>query len=58
MHTVYDYNTAFPGDAHGLAWEINQSYWGGDLASPQTIGHSESQFVPIPPRVLDWSIFM
>ncbi|EIM80588.1 beta-lactamase [Stereum hirsutum FP-91666 SS1] len=36
----YNYNTAFPGDDHGLAWEINQYYWGGLLATNQTIGHT------------------
>ncbi|ASK62325.1 serine hydrolase [Virgibacillus phasianinus] len=30
----------FPGDAHGLGWELNQSWYMGALASPSTMGHT------------------
>jgi CubicO group peptidase (beta-lactamase class C family) len=36
----YNFNTAFPGDAHGLGFELDQYYWSGPMASLQTAGHT------------------
>jgi CubicO group peptidase (beta-lactamase class C family) len=33
-------DTAFPGDAHGLGFELDQYYWSGPMASLQTAGHT------------------
>lgn len=30
----------FPGDDHGLGWELNQDWYMGALAEPSTIGHT------------------
>ncbi|WP_100012743.1 serine hydrolase domain-containing protein [Lentibacillus sediminis] len=30
----------FPGDAHSLAWELNQDWYMDDLSSPTTMGHT------------------
>lgn len=35
-----DYNTAFPGDAHGLGFELDQMFYMGGLSSPETAGHT------------------
>uniref|UniRef100_A0A0W0EUZ0 Beta-lactamase-related domain-containing protein n=1 Tax=Moniliophthora roreri TaxID=221103 RepID=A0A0W0EUZ0_MONRR len=35
-----NYNARFPNDAHGLGFELNQSYWAGPMASLQTAGHT------------------
>lgn len=35
-----DFNTAFPGDAHGLGFELDQRWYMGALASPRTAGHT------------------
>ncbi|KAG6839223.1 hypothetical protein C0991_004665, partial [Blastosporella zonata] len=37
----HDYNGAqFPGDNHGLGFELNQYYWSGPMQSLQTAGHT------------------
>ena len=33
-------NTDFPGDDHGLGFEINQRWYMGGFASPRTVGHT------------------
>lgn len=33
-------NGAFPGQDHGLGWELNQHWYMDALASPQTMGHT------------------
>jgi CubicO group peptidase (beta-lactamase class C family) len=33
-------NTAFPGDDHGLGFELDQRWYMGGLASPRTAGHT------------------
>lgn len=35
-----DYNAAFPGDSHGLGFELDQRWYMGGLASPTTAGHT------------------
>lgn len=35
-----DFNTAFPGDEHGLGFELNQHWYMGALATPHTAGHT------------------
>lgn len=35
-----DFNTAFPGNAHGLGFELDQNYWSGAMRSLQTAGHT------------------
>lgn len=35
-----DYNTEFPGNAHGLGFELNQRWYMGGLAAPGTAGHT------------------
>jgi CubicO group peptidase (beta-lactamase class C family) len=35
-----DYNTEFPGDAHGLGFELDQRWYMGALSSPRTAGHT------------------
>ena len=35
-----NYNTAFPGDNHGLGFELNQRWYMSGLASPRTAGHT------------------
>ncbi|GAA4421507.1 serine hydrolase domain-containing protein [Actinokineospora soli] len=35
-----DYNTAFPGNAHGLGFELDQRWYMGGLAGPRTAGHT------------------
>ncbi|GAB2573310.1 serine hydrolase domain-containing protein [Streptomyces capparidis] len=35
-----DHNTAFPGDSHGLGFELNQHWYMGPLSSPVTAGHT------------------
>lgn len=37
---VTDENTAFPGDSHGLGFELNQLWYMGGLAAPSTAGHT------------------
>ncbi|SFB09616.1 CubicO group peptidase, beta-lactamase class C family [Amycolatopsis marina] len=43
-HTVRsmltDYNQEFPGDAHGLGFELDQIWYMGALTSPRTAGHT------------------
>jgi CubicO group peptidase (beta-lactamase class C family) len=36
----HNYNTAFPGDDHGLGWELNQGWYMDALASPYAMGHT------------------
>ncbi|KAF8886509.1 putative beta-lactamase [Infundibulicybe gibba] len=36
----HNYNTAFPGNAHGLGFELDQNYWSGPMRSLQTAGHT------------------
>ena len=36
----HNYNKRFPGDAHGLGFELNQYYTAGPMASPQTASHT------------------
>jgi hypothetical protein len=31
---------AVPNDAHGLGFELNQTYWSGPMRSLQTAGHT------------------
>ncbi|MFF0752785.1 serine hydrolase [Streptomyces sp. NPDC004267] len=35
-----DFNTAFPGHAHGLGFELDQRWYMGALATPHTAGHT------------------
>lgn len=35
-----DYNAEFPGDAHGLGFELDQIWYMGGLSSPATAGHT------------------
>lgn len=35
-----DFNQAFPGDAHGLGFELDQIWYMGGLSGPQTLGHT------------------
>ncbi|MER6095789.1 serine hydrolase domain-containing protein [Streptomyces sp. NPDC001728] len=35
-----DFNTAFPGDAHGLGFELQQYWYMGAMATPRTAGHT------------------
>jgi hypothetical protein len=35
-----DYNGAFPGNAHGLGFELDQLFYMGGLSSPATAGHT------------------
>ncbi|MEU8524009.1 serine hydrolase [Streptomyces sp. NPDC048629] len=35
-----DFNTAFPGDEHGLGFELNQHWYMGAMATPHTAGHT------------------
>ncbi|MFE9858128.1 serine hydrolase [Streptomyces sp. NPDC005780] len=35
-----DFNTAFPGDAHGLGFELYQHWYMGAMATPRTAGHT------------------
>ncbi|MFG2332505.1 serine hydrolase [Streptomyces sp. NPDC048604] len=35
-----DFNTAFPGDEHGLGFELNQHWYMGALATPRSAGHT------------------
>lgn len=35
-----DFNTAFPGDAHGLGFELYQHWYMGAMATPVTAGHT------------------
>lgn len=35
-----NFNKAFPNDAHGLGFELDQFYWSGPMASLQTAGHT------------------
>lgn len=37
---VTDVNTAFPGDAHGLGFELDQWRYMGGLSGPRTAGHT------------------
>ncbi|MFS2281798.1 serine hydrolase [Microbacterium sp. OR21] len=37
---VTDENTEFPGDSHGLGFELNQLWYMGGLAAPSTAGHT------------------
>ncbi|RDB30558.1 hypothetical protein Hypma_007144 [Hypsizygus marmoreus] len=36
----HDFNIRFPGNAHGLGFELNQFYWAGPMQSPNTAGHT------------------
>ncbi|EKM75647.1 hypothetical protein AGABI1DRAFT_123068 [Agaricus bisporus var. burnettii JB137-S8] len=35
-----NFNGAFPGNAHGLGFELNQNYWSGAMRSLKTAGHT------------------
>ncbi|MBT2492811.1 serine hydrolase [Streptomyces sp. ISL-96] len=35
-----DFNTAFPGDEHGLGFELYQHWYMGAMATPKTAGHT------------------
>ncbi|ELP62811.1 serine hydrolase [Streptomyces turgidiscabies] len=35
-----DFNTAFPGDEHGLGFELYQHWYMGAMAAPRTAGHT------------------
>lgn len=35
-----DLNTGFPGDAHGLGFELHQHWYMGAMATPRTAGHT------------------
>ena len=37
---ITNYNQAFPGDAHGLGFELNQRWYMGGLSGPRTAGHT------------------
>lgn len=36
----YNFNTAFPGDEHGLGFELDQYYWSGPMANLECAGHT------------------
>ncbi|KAF5383292.1 hypothetical protein D9615_005025 [Tricholomella constricta] len=36
----HNYNARFPGNAHGLGFELNEYYWAGPMQSLQTAGHT------------------
>ncbi|MBO8184200.1 serine hydrolase domain-containing protein [Streptomyces spirodelae] len=36
----HNYTARFPGDAHGLGFELDQPWYMGGLSSPQTLGHT------------------
>ena len=36
----HNYNKRFPGDNHGLGFELNQYYTAGPMASPRTASHT------------------
>ncbi|KAF9892524.1 hypothetical protein FE257_001633 [Aspergillus nanangensis] len=36
----HDFNARFPGDAHGLGFELDQEYTAGPMASPKTASHT------------------
>ncbi|CAN6603215.1 hypothetical protein TRVA0_002S02366 [Trichomonascus vanleenenianus] len=36
----HNYNTNFPGDDHGLGFELNQYYWSGPMANEECAGHT------------------
>jgi hypothetical protein len=36
----HDFNTAFPGDDHGLGFELYQHWFMGAMATPRTAGHT------------------
>lgn len=36
----HNFNTKFPEDAHGLGFELNQTYWSGPMANPLCAGHT------------------
>ncbi|MCW2948849.1 MAG: beta-lactamase [Actinoallomurus sp.] len=35
-----NFNTAFPGDSHGIGFELNQRWYMGGMSSPVTAGHT------------------
>ncbi|MFC9161536.1 serine hydrolase [Streptomyces fungicidicus] len=35
-----DFNTSFPGDEHGLGFELHQHWYMGAMATPRTAGHT------------------
>ncbi|MET8117314.1 serine hydrolase [Streptomyces prasinus] len=35
-----DFNTGFPGDGHGLGFELHQHWYMGAMATPRTAGHT------------------
>ncbi|MFC8955327.1 serine hydrolase [Streptomyces sp. NPDC057101] len=35
-----DFNSAFPGDGHGLGFELDQRWYMGAMATPRTAGHT------------------
>ncbi|MGW0608172.1 serine hydrolase [Streptomyces sp. NPDC002640] len=35
-----DFNTAFPGNSHGLGFELDQRWYMGAMATPRTAGHT------------------
>ena len=37
---ITNHNTAYPGNDHGLGFEINQKWYMGGLAGPRTVGHT------------------
>ncbi len=37
---LVDYNTEFPGNAHGLGFELDQRWYMGALSSPRSAGHT------------------
>ena len=39
-HIFHNYNKHFPGDAHGLGFELNQYYTAGPMASLKTASHT------------------
>lgn len=39
-HMISDNNTAHPGQAHGLGFELDQMFYMGGLSSPMTAGHT------------------
>lgn len=36
----HNFNTAFPGNEHGLGFELNQFYWSGAMRSLLAAGHT------------------
>lgn len=36
----HNFNTNFPGDEHGLGFELDQYYWSGPMASLECAGHT------------------